>query len=110
MNLRDSSIPSTVTDLGTTVVELLPVELSVDRVTDVIDDLPLPDLDAVADVAVEIGRSGSRRIVRVARTAGRHPYRTTLVLSSLLAVVVALAIVKRRRSNESPQLTMAEAA
>jgi len=106
MNLRDTDIPSAMSDLGGAVVEILPVE----AVADALDDLSLPDLDTVTDVAVEIGRSGSRRVVGVVRTARRHPYRSALILSALAGILVALAVVQRRRGAESPQLSMAEAA
>jgi hypothetical protein len=108
MNLRDTTIPSAVSDLGSTVVEILPIETVTGAVDGALD--VLPDLDTVTDVAVEIGRTGSRRVVRVAGTVRRHPYRSVLILSALVGVLVGLAIVKQRRSSDAPQLTMAEAA
>jgi hypothetical protein len=109
MNLRETDIPNVMSDLGVAVVDALPV----DAVAGAIHDMPLPDLEAVANVAIDLGRSGSKGVVRVVRVARCHPYRAALVVSSVLAVVLALAIVERRRrgdSDESPQLTVADAA
>lgn len=104
MKIQDTALPP-LSDLGSTVVDVLPVEV----VTDALGDVSLPDLEAAADVAVDLGRSGSRRVVRVARTARRNPYRSTLLLSVLIGAVVAIALIRRRRT-ESPELTVAEAA
>jgi hypothetical protein len=92
------------TDL-TPLVDVLPIEV----VTDAIGDLSLPDLDDATDLAVELGRSGSRGAVRVVRTVRRHPYRFTVVLSAIVGAALAIAIMRRRRPS-SPELTFAEAA
>jgi hypothetical protein len=105
MKLPDRDLPP-FSDLGGAVVDVLPVEV----VTDAIGDVSLPDLEAAADLAVDLGRSGSRRVVRVVRVARRHPYRATLILGALVGALVAIALLRRRSSTAPAELSVAEAA
>ena len=105
MKLPDTVLPP-LSDLGGAVIDVLPVEV----VTDAIGDVPLPDLEAAADLAVDLGRSGSRRVVRVVRTARRHPYRATLILSAVVGALVAITLLRRRSATTPAELSVAEAA
>lgn len=108
MNLTRTDIPATVSDLGTTVVEVLPIDV----VGDALSDLPVPDLDEATETVAEFGRRSSRGAIAVVGVARRNPVRTALALIGLVAVVTLVVALMTRSSDsaDESQLTMADAA
>jgi hypothetical protein len=112
MKLHRTDIPAAVSDLGTTVVEVLPIDTVGDALADFsLPDISLPDLDDATDTVVEIGRSGSRRAFALVRVVRRNPLRSLLLLAGVTALVAVVLTVARRSSDpEGSRLTIADAA